>query len=351
MRRAQRRKKRQRKEEEEIFLARTQLIIDQANFKGSWRRSRDFLTYESQGRNGGTADIICGCDPSPRTAWRHNREYWLEMNPARALVETDNPDDPNRERPKRQKDGKLPPKSKKKPVQFCRVFFLIHKSIPRDKWNVVYHDGANKDMAATLHLMTGDGAIAIHSVYNVNQPGKHIDIELLAKRTTTSTRDIVMGDFNLHNLTWSGPDLFKPGRESKAGQLLEDEMITKGNMALLTKQGTITCTAGQGNDHTTASCIDLTFVNPNLKSKVRHWGVFKDDPWGNSDHRPIRTIFDITPFRDETKVFEHNKVDHKVFATDVEQNMGPLIEAPLGKNEDMEDFASLIATLLLGSSH
>lgn len=139
-------------------------------------------------------------------------------------VETDNPDDPNRERKKPDKNAKTNKKGKEKvdekddkqPVQFSRVFFLVHKSIPRDRWNVVYHEGPNKDMATTLHLTTPDGEIAIHSVYNTHQPGKEIDIELLAARTTLGERNIVMGDFNLHNLLWSGPLLFNPTRELPA---------------------------------------------------------------------------------------------------------------------------------------
>jgi hypothetical protein len=351
MGRSQRRNKRLReKEQEESFLARHQLIIDQANFKGSWHRARDFLTYEHEGRNGGTADIICGCDPSPRTAWRNNRDYWLDMNPARALVETDNPDDPNRERKKPDKPDQTKKKDDEKAVQFSRIFFLVHKSIPRDRWNVVYHDGHNKDMAATLHLATPDGEIAIHSVYNIHQPGQHIDLELLAARTTVTGRDIIMGDFNLHNLLWSGPLLSNPSRESPAAKVLEHEMITKADMALLTKQGTVTCTRGKGDDHSTASCIDLTFLGASLLSKVSHWGVLADNPWPKSDHRPIRTILDITPYRDETTKFQHNKVKPTVFTVDVKENLWRVQEMPLKTREDLEEFVAAIAALLLGAS-
>lgn len=203
---------------------------------------------------------------------------------------------------------------------------------------------------ATLRLTTPDGEIAIHSVYNIHQPGKEIDIELLAARTTLGERNIVMGDFNLHNLLWSGPLLFNPTRDLPAARLLEHEMITKGNMALLTKQGTITCTRGKGDNHPTASCIDLTFVSDSLLSKVSHWGVFADNPWDKSDHRLIRTILDVTPYRDETEKFQHNKVKSAAFAADIKDNIWRVLAMPLNTKDDVEEFVAAIGALVLGAS-
>ncbi|KAF5634256.1 hypothetical protein F52700_5978 [Fusarium sp. NRRL 52700] len=358
MGKSQRRKKRLKgTSQEKEFLARSQLIIDQANFKDSWQRGRDFLAYQREGRNGGTADIICGCDPSFRTPWRNNKDYYVSISPSRALVETDNPDDPNRERKtygkkknnkrkrtKKNKDGDV------EPLRFSRVFFYIHKSIPRDRWNVEYHEGPNKDMLATLHLTTADGPIAIHSVYNVNQDDMKLDIELMAEQTTREPRNIVMGDFNLHNILWTGPELLTPSRDTPAGRLLAHEMITKANMALLTKQGTITCTRGEGDDHKIASCIDLTFVSDNLRSQVSHWGVFSDNPWKKSDHRPIRTVLNITPYRDDTKKFLHNKVKPGVFADALKENLPRVEEMPLETEDDVNKFVPALVSLISAAS-
>ncbi|KAF5586594.1 uncharacterized protein FSUBG_12104 [Fusarium subglutinans] len=360
MGKSQRRKKRFKTQEQE-FLARSQLIIDQANFKNSWARGKDFLAYQREGRNGGTADIVCGCDPSPRTAWRNSQDYYLSMSPSRALVETDNPDDPNRERKTvkkiKNKNKKIKNKKTKKdndndvePVRFSRVFFFIHKSIPRDRWNIQYHEGPNKDMLATLHLTTADGPIAIHSVYNVNQDNMKLDIELMAEQTNREKRNIVMGDFNLHNLLWTGPELLTPSRDTPAGRLLAHEMITKANMALLTKQGTITCTRGEGDDHDIASCIDPTFVSDCLRSQVTHWGVFADNPWPKSDHRPIRTVLNITPYRDNTEKFLHNKVKPAVFAAALKENLPHLEEMPLDTEDDVKKFVPALVALISAAS-
>ncbi|KAF4500969.1 Zinc knuckle [Fusarium agapanthi] len=348
--------RRQRRLKDEEFLGRRQLIIDQENVKGSLQRARDFLAYQRDGRNGGTADIICGCDPSPRTPFRSTQDYYLSMSPSRALVESDNPDDPNRER--KPPDKKNTKKKTKKnnndedvePVRFSRVFFFIHKSIPKNRWNVQYHEGRNKDMVATLHLATADGPLAIHSVYNVNQDDMKIDIELLAEQTTREPRNIVMGDFNLHNILWSGPSLLTPSRDTPAGRLLAHEMITKTNMALLTKEGTITYTRGKGDDDEHPSCIDLTFVSDCLHSQVTHWGVFSDNPWNGSDHRPIRTVFDITPYRDDTEKFLHNKVKPAVFAAAIKEDSSRVSEMPLKDENDVEEYVRALVTLILAAS-
>ncbi|KAG4262420.1 zinc knuckle [Fusarium proliferatum] len=345
MGKSQRRKKRLKEEE---FLARHQLIIDQANFKGSLDRLNLFHAYQRDGRNGGTADIICGSDPSPRTPFRSTRDYHLSISPSRALVESDNPDDPNRERkkPGKKKDGD----DDKEPVRFSRVFFFVHKSIPRNRWNVEYHEGPNKDMLATLHLTTADGPIAIHSVYNVNQDDVKIDIELLAEQTTREPRNIVMGDFNLHNILWSGPSLMNSSRDTPAGRLLAHEMITKANMALLTKQGTITYTRGKGDDDEHASCIDLTFVSDCLRSQVTHWGVFSDNPWDASDHRPIRTVLEITPYRDDTEKFQHNKVKPAVFAAAIREDSSRVREMPLEDENDVKEYIPALLNLISSAS-
>ncbi|KLO87799.1 uncharacterized protein LW93_15050 [Fusarium fujikuroi] len=341
MGKSQRRKKRLKEEE---FLARHQLIIDQANFKGSLDRLNLFQAYQRDGRNGGTADIICSSDPSPRTPFRSTRYYHFSISPSRALVESDNPDDPNRERkkPGKKKDGD----DDKEPVRFSRVFFFVHKSIPRNRWNVEYHEGPNKDMLATLHLTTADGPIAIHSVYNVNQDDVKIDIELLAEQTTREPRNIVMGDFNLHNILWSGPSLMNSSRDTPAGRLLAHEMITKANMALLTKQGTITYTRGKGDDDEHASCIDLTFVSDCLRSQVTHWGVFSDNPWDASDHRPIRTVLEITPYRDDTEKFQHNKVKPAVFAAAIREDSSRVREMPLEDENDVKEYIPALLNLI-----
>ncbi|KAF5619777.1 hypothetical protein F52700_11605 [Fusarium sp. NRRL 52700] len=344
MGRRQARRKKRRAERERCVPRLETLIIDQANFDGSWRRTQAFMSHQRQGRNGGSADIICGCDPSPRTIWRTCLNYYLEMNPARPLVPSDNPDDHNPRSGKGNKNKSSQAPEQSEPVEYGRVFFFIHRSIPRHLWHVVYHTDANQDMAATLFLDTQQGQIAIHSVYNVNQPAKdgrpkrHIDVKQLVKDTTSNELNIVVGDFNLHRHLWGGP-LFKSSNHTLAARTLEHEMITVAKMALLTKQGTVTCTRGSGDNHPTASCIDLTFISSNLCHKVKHWGVFQDNPWKPSDHRPIRTILDMSCVRDDSRVLLWNRVNIKAFSEAVGLGLLHLDGMPLDTRQDLDAFA------------
>ncbi|KAF5572122.1 hypothetical protein FPCIR_14372 [Fusarium pseudocircinatum] len=327
------------------------LIIDQANVDGSWRRTQALMSYQRQGRNGGSADIICGCDPSSRTIWRTIPYYYLEMNPARPLVPTDNPDDHNRRSGKVNKNKSSQPLEQSEPVEYGRVFFFIHRSIPRDLWHVEYHSGPHQDMAATLFLQTQQGQIAIHNVYNVNQPAKdgrpkrHIDVKELVKDSTRDTLSIVVGDFNLHLPLWGGP-LYKSTNYTPAAKTLKDEMITKANMALLTKPGIVTCTRGCGNDHSTASCIDLTFISPALLPLVKHWGVFQDNPWKPSDHRPIRTILDLRCDRDDSRILLWNRVNSRAFLEAVAMGLCQLDDMPLVSCQDVDAFASKLIQII-----
>ncbi|KAF5529196.1 hypothetical protein FMEXI_14306 [Fusarium mexicanum] len=354
MGRRQARRKKRKAERERCIPRLETLIIDQANFDGSWRRTQAFMSHQRQGKNGGSADIICGCDPSPRTIWRTCQNYYLEMNPARPLVPADNPDDHHRRNGKGNKNKSSQAPEQSEPVEYGRVFFFIHRSLPRHLWDVKYHTDANQDMAATLFLDTQQGQIAIHSVYNVNQPAKdgrpkrHIDVKQFVEETTSGQRNIVVGDFNLHRYLWGGP-LFKRHNHTPAAQVLEHEMITVAKMALLTKQGTVTCTKGSGDSHSTASCIDLTFISPDLCHKVKHWGVFQDNPWKPSDHRPIRTILDMTCVRDDSRILLWNRVNIKAFFEAVGLGLRHLDGMPLDTRHDLDTFASKLVQIIYES--
>ncbi|KAF5693085.1 hypothetical protein FDENT_2307 [Fusarium denticulatum] len=181
-------------------------------------------------------------------------------------------------------------------------------------------------MAATLFLQTQQGQIAIHNVYNVNQPAKddrpkrHIDVKELVKDTT------------------------------RAAKTLEDEMIIKAKMALLTKPGTVTCTRGGGNDHSTASCIDLTFISRALLPQVKHWGVFQDNPWKPSDHRPIRTVLDMRCGRDDSRILLWNRVNSRAFLEAVAMGLCQLDGMPVVSRQDVDAFASALIQIIYESS-
>ncbi|KAF4993266.1 hypothetical protein FGRMN_6631 [Fusarium graminum] len=343
------------------FLSREYLIIDQANFKTSWRRHNSFNECQEAGKNGGPADVIVGCDPSPKTAWRRTGNYWLEMRPNRTLVESDNPNDPNRpKRPKRpshangpvdlntpddvDNDPQQPKKDKPVALELTRVFFLIHKSIPKDRWRVVYYDDDNRDMVATLYMSTSIGEIAIHSVYNVNQPSKRINVDLLLQRTTTTGHDVVMGGFNLHDSTWAGP-LFKPSLRTQAAISLQRGMRS-ANMHLKTPRGTVTCTAASGDNHKTAACIDLAFVSESLSDKVMSCGVFAQNPWEPSDHRPIRTLFDVKPHRDTSTRYQWRKASPGTLKASISKRTAALIGREPQTTEETQSYAEALCTAI-----
>ncbi|KAF5593717.1 hypothetical protein FPANT_5083 [Fusarium pseudoanthophilum] len=273
------------------------------------------------------------------------------MNPSRPLVPTDNPDDHNHRSGKVNKNKSSQPLEQSEPVEYGRVFFFIHRSIPRDLWHVEYHGGANQDMAAMLFLQTQQGEIAIHNVYNVNQPAKdgrpkrRIDVKELVKNTTRGRLNIVVGDFNLDLRLWAGL-LYKSTNYTLAAKTLKDEMIIKAKMSLLTKPGTVTCTNGCGDDHSTASCIDLIFISPALVPQVKHWGVFQDNPWKPSDHRPIRTILDLRCNRDDSRILLWNRVNTRAFLEAVAMGLRQLDDMPLVSCPDADAFASTLIQII-----
>ncbi|KAF5611981.1 uncharacterized protein FTJAE_14141 [Fusarium tjaetaba] len=86
------------------------------------------------------------------------------------------------------------------------------------------------------------------------------NIELLDEQKIRERLHIVMGDFSLHDIVWSGASLPTPFWDIPARRLLAHEMSTNANMAFLTKQGTVTYSKGKGGDHSTGSCLDLTSI-------------------------------------------------------------------------------------------
>jgi hypothetical protein len=320
---------------EQNLLESEPLVIDQANFKGSHNRETKYFQFQDTG-TWQKPHVIVVSDASSWLPWRSHGQYYLEMKSCRPLAETDNPDDPNRQRGKQQKPrGRKPkdasstvpptgdPHTDDAPVGMARVGFLIHKSISRDKWNVQWHGGVNQGMVATLYLMTSIGEVRIHSIYNPNQPGMTMHIPDMAEKTTASGRDIIMGDFNLHHPSWSGP-LFRGDKPTAQAALLAEKMSDAG-MRLKTTPGTATFTAGEGKS-AIRSCIDLTFVSPSLSDTCQSCEVYKRNPWPNNDHRPIRTIFNIQPIRDTTLYYQFNETDAKHFNDVVASGLPPLDE-------------------------
>jgi len=85
-----------------------------------------------------------------------------------------------------------------------RVSFYVHHTILEEDWSVQYHN----DHFATLSLVTPSGIIRFHNVYNRN---KSLDKDWqsnVEKMVAMGGSNVLLGDFNLHHLTWgvSGND-------------------------------------------------------------------------------------------------------------------------------------------------
>ncbi|CAJ0554816.1 Ff.00g133290.m01.CDS01 [Fusarium sp. VM40] len=101
--------------------------------------------------------------------------------------------------------------------------------------------------------------------------------------------------------------------------------MSGAGMRLKTTLGTETFTAGEGKS-AIRSCIDLTFVSPSLNDSCQSCEVYKRNPWPNNDHRPIRTIFNIEPFRDTRLYYQFDETDEKVFNNSLASGLPPLDE-------------------------
>ncbi|KAL6925332.1 hypothetical protein FSST1_002606 [Fusarium sambucinum] len=134
-------------------------------------------------------------------------------------------------------------------------------------------------------------------------------------RTTVSGFDIIMGDFNTHHPSWSGP-LYRgdPNRVSPRARLLEEGM-TNANMVLMTTPGSETFVRGQGR-RKISSTLDLSLVSSPLEKYVDSCEIYEQNPWSDSDHRASRMALTIDPSRDKQLRYLWDKVDKKLFISE-----------------------------------
>lgn len=271
-------------------------------------------------------DIVAVQDPPWKVPWLGSYPYEVDFCPDRPLLEGDNPDE--------QKDPT-------KHVPLAGVCFYVHKSIPKERWNVIYHDNDNKKLSATLHLSTPSGQVAIHNVYNLE---KRVNIDQLIDETTASRRNIIVGDFNLHHRQWSGRILRPFANCSKANRLHDGMLAAK--MQCVTKAGTVTYTHSKGA-RKKMSCIDLTFVSEEQAPRVLSCAVKKIASWDESDHRPVQTVLDIGVFRDETKRFLWKKTPKKRYLTAMADALAQLQCLELETREQVDTQAAAIRDTVL----
>ncbi|KAJ3462389.1 hypothetical protein MRS44_007175 [Fusarium solani] len=149
----------------------SELVIWQTNLKNCGKRLKS-LAHEV-GTLHRPPDVIAVQDPPPDMPWNSIRSYEPFYDPERPVREEDRPQNRARGKPA---------------VRLSHVCFFVHRSIPGDTYEVEYHKGANKDLAASLYLQTPNaGTLAIHNVYNSQNA---VEIEVLIRDTTTTGRGL-----------------------------------------------------------------------------------------------------------------------------------------------------------------
>jgi hypothetical protein len=303
------------------------LAILQVNVKDTPERLRPIFEHALNTR-GRVPDIIAVQDPPLKVPWLNCHPYNVDFRSERPLLEGDNPDE--------QKDAT-------KHVPLAKVCFYVHQSIPKERWSVVYHEKDNNNLAATLHLSTPVGQVAIHNIYNRK---KKANIDQFIEDTTISRRDIIVGDFNLHHPQWSGR-LLKPWSNCSKANRLHEGMLG-AEMRCVTKPGTITYTRRE-SVHDEVSCIDLTFISEAMAPRFLSCAVQKIASWKRSDHRPIQTLLNIGVFRDETKRFLWKKTPKERYLAAIADALKRLQFPKPKTREQLDALAAAIRDVLLNT--
>lgn len=287
----------------------SELVIWQANLKNCGKRLKSLAKEAGTLRR--PPDVIAVQDPPPDMPWNSIRSYEMFYNSERPLREEDKPQNRARGKPA---------------VRLSHVCFFVHRSIPGDTYEVEYHTGANKDLAASLYLQTPNaGTLAIHNVYNKKTA---VDIEALIRDTTTTGRDILVGDFNLSHEHWGGvevEDASKDARNLHHG-------LQAARMTCVTVPGTTTFTRGVSGK---GSTIDLTLISDQIIQRWTGWQVL--DVLGfESDHRVIETRLSLKLARTSRIVFQWRRTDEEAFAEHVEAGMDALGCPSLDTKSDID---------------
>ncbi|KAF5660097.1 hypothetical protein FHETE_9068 [Fusarium heterosporum] len=188
--------------------------------------------------------------------------------------------------------------------------------------------------------MTASGEVAIHNVHNTNSTHEQISIDHLVHRMAGLELRIVVGDFNLHHISWAG-DLLKPGQTSALAHDLADKMKAAG-MELITEKGCRTYTWSSREDDSTALCIDLTFVSQDLKLKPLTWSVDDNSLWDKSDHRPIRTVLTLTNVLCKRVHYKYDKAALGAYQEMIAAKMAGLSHCPLDSKADLDRAAHML---------
>lgn len=148
-----------------------------------------------------------------------------------------------------------------------------------------------------------------------------VDIDKLLRTCTTGEADILLGDFNRRHKLWGGSRVICA--TGRAKQLAEG--VTAAGMECLTSTGVVTYSQSDNTANGRyCSTIDLTFASCGISSRVGECVVLKDVPGFDSDHRIVKTTFDISPNREITTRFLWKRANKKGVQRAVARALEPL---------------------------
>lgn len=271
-------------------------------------------------------DIIAVQDPPSRFPWMGLDDYYPSYKSERELQEEDEPDSYDND-----SKNRLP---------LAYVCFYVHRSIPVSDWGVTYHENHNKGLVATLSLKTEGDTINIHNVYNHKCK---IDIEELVETCMVTGKDLLLGDFNLHDEAWEPKNSSGANNTSSLGARL-NASIRGAEMILVTEPGETTWRKS-AHPNAKRSTIDLAFVSSSIHSRVL--SNAKVDVHGfDSDHCVIQTTLKAPRFEEITvrRLWdETNEEEYKKAAKRVLRPLGfPLLDT----EEHIDNYINKLADAL-----
>src|SRR5436305_4154827 len=187
--------------------------------------------------------------------------------------------------------------------------FINKKRIAQDSWSVIHLEedicgievriGGRGEMEGELNRLqdeeTETQQIVVLSVYNPSPIGEEQGPVLGKLQELYRTRDIkqtiIMGDFNLHHLMWTGHGYHH--RHQAAEHLLD--FIHTNSLELVTPAGAITFDNGYAQ-----STIDLAICASDLAASLESC-LIDDDLDHDSDHTATVVSFNVMLTRPKTK--------------------------------------------------
>lgn len=201
----------------------------------------------------------------------------------------------------------------------ARVCFSVNKRIDHKRWRFKEHtrDICSLTIKPSEERQEGQ-QLTVHNIYNpvrnsTSERTALADVRAILNEHQ-SNEQILLGDFNLHQPPWGGPNVGHTHLESEnLIAIIEDFDLSNTLLP-----GTITYEEG-----TWRSTIDLCLVTVGLVDRVIRSEVDRDLDH-DSDHLPISTVLDITIQQlERTTKRKWKQLDEVVYRKALKQALPP----------------------------